>query len=220
MPNPVPDVVRAFVDRCVPGDAATPRGTKLVQRGEIRLDPERGWLPFTATQTLQADRTAFVWRARVRMAPLLTATVEDAFEDGVGRLDARLLGFIRVAHGRGPHVDVGEVQRYLAELPWNPLALLHNPELRFEELAPDLVRVSTERPAAEVVLRFDADGDVVGARTEARPRETDQQPWEGEFGEYRDFGELRAPARGAVRWDVPGAPFPYWRGEVTQLAFR
>jgi hypothetical protein len=231
--NRVPPIVDAFVRRCVRGSVTRPRGTLLQQRGEMRLGPDGPWRPFTAEQTIEAHTTAFVWHARVQMAPLVTAVVEDAYEGGRGRLDANLWGLFSVAHARGIDVDRGEAQRYLAELPWCPLALLHNPELRFEEREGEsehaVVRVSIhdhpeypDRADTHVDLTFDPDGDIVEARTPNRVRGDVVQPWAGRFRGYRDVGDgLRAPGAAEVWWEEDdGEPFVYWRGEVTSLTWR
>lgn len=214
MSRKLPTLVRAYVDRSILG-SRSPTGTVLQQAGEIRLRPEQGWMPFTAEQVIEATCTRFVWRARVRMFPLVTAVVEDAFEDGAGRLDARLWGVWSVAHGRGPDVDRGELMRYLAELPWCPHAFLHNPELELEPIASNEVRASIGD--ASVSLHFDDDGDIVAASTEARPTDDGALPWGGTFYEYRTFDGLRVPSGGEVSWERPDGPFCYWRGTVVGL---
>jgi len=213
----VPDRVAEYVRRCLPDPPPEPRGTLLEQRGEMRLAPERAWMPFTAEQSISADRTAFVWHARFRMAPLVTGVVEDAYEDGRGRLDAKIWGVLPVAHARGLEVDRGEAQRYLAELVWCPLALVHNPELRYGEETDDSVLVWVGDERTWVDLLFDEAGDIVGARTTTRSRGEEVQPWEGRFWEPRSFDGIRAPARAEVWWEAPEGRFVYWRGEVTAL---
>lgn len=215
----IPTLLAQYVKRAVPDPLAAPSGTVLHQRGEIRLDPQRDWMPFTAEQTLAASRTEFVWHARFKMAPLVTGVVEDAFENGEGRLDAKIWGMIPVAHARGIEVDRGERQRYLAEMAWCPLAFVHNAELHFEELGDRRVRVWVADPQTYVDLRFDEAGDIVAASTNTRSRGEDVQPWEGRFSDYRDFGGIRAPSRGEVSWFPAQGEFLYWRAEILDLAF-
>lgn len=210
----VPRIVRDHVERNASG---APVRVRLRQAGEIRLDPAKPWWAFTAEQAMAVDTTAFVWRAQVRMAPLVTGVVEDAFEDGTGRLDARLWRWIRLAHARGPNVDRSEAQRYLAELPWCPWALLRNPDLRFEERDARTVRVSVFDPETWVDLSFDEAGDVIGARTTTRYRATETQPWVGRFSAYRDFDGLRAPAHAEVAWEDDAGEFLYWKADVVAL---
>jgi len=220
MTNPIPERILAAYRRAVPDPPAEPRDVLLEQTGEIRLGPDKPWMPFTAEQRIHATLTGFLWHARVKMAPLVTCVVEDAFEEGHGRLDAKVFGLLPVARARGVDVDRGEVQRYLAELPWCPAALVANPELRFRERSDGSVRVSVgDDGETWVDLGFDGDGDVVTASTTTRMRDDvgRPQPWEGRFSDYRDFGGIRAPARGEVGWRTPQGPYLYWRGEVTSL---
>jgi putative SOS response-associated peptidase YedK len=51
-------------------------------------------MPFTAEQTCSSDETRFVWRARFKMAPLVTGVVVDGYEKGQGRLDGKVWGII------------------------------------------------------------------------------------------------------------------------------
>jgi hypothetical protein len=198
----IPARIAAYRRRCVPDPPPAPHGTLLEQRGRMRLAPDRRWLPFTAEQSVASDRTAFVWRARMTMAPLVRAVVEDAYEAGRGRLDAKVWGVLSVAHARGPEVDRGEAQRYLAELVWCPLALTANAELRYGQETDDSVRVWVNDEQTWVDLLFDGSGDIVGARTTTRARDGDG---------------IRAPSRGEVWWETPEGRFVYWQGEVRSL---
>lgn len=212
-PLAVPDRVRAFVQRNVPRAREAAR-TLLEQRGEMRMSPDGKWLPFTAEQWIAHRETAFVWHARVKMAPLVTAVVEDAYERGRGRLDAKVWGIVPVAHARGVDIDRGEIQRYLGELAWAPRALIENPSLRFGEGTDGPVRIACGDAATYVDLRFDDEGDVAGIYSRTRVYRDRATPWGGDFFDYRDFSGLRLPTRAEVFWDLPSGRFVYWRGEI------
>ncbi|MCO4771983.1 MAG: hypothetical protein KDA24_18270 [Deltaproteobacteria bacterium] len=217
--RPLPEIVKAYLRRCLPNPPAEARGTLLEQDGTIRLDPDKPWMPFSAEQRMDAFEPGFVWHARFKMAPLVTGVVEDAFECGHGRLDAKIWGVIPVAHARGIEVDRGEVQRYLAELPWCPLAFRHNYDLHFEEQSDRVVRVWVDDPGTSVDLLFGEDALITGARC-LRNRGEEVQPWEGAFSDYEDFGGVLAPAQARAWWDAPEGRFEYWRGTVTSLSWR
>lgn len=188
----------------------------------MRLGPDKPWMPFSAEQTFDAGRVGFVWHARVKMAPLVTCVVDDAYEDGHGRLDAKVLGVVPVAHARGVDVDRGEAQRYLAELVWCPLAFVTNPQLRYLELPDGGVRVWVGDETTYVDFSFDGRGDVVRVRTTTRVRGDlgATQDWEGRFFDYQDFEGIRAPSRAEVEWQTPDGPYLYWRGEIKSLEWR
>lgn len=214
----LPEPLRAFVIRSLSGaDNDDVAGIQLEQRGEMRLSPGGEFMPFTAEQFIAARRTRFLWHARVRMAPFVTAVVDDAFEGGHGRLDAKVWGVLPVARGRGELIDRGEIQRYLAELPFCPFAFLHNPDLRYRSLGAREVRVFIGEETCRVDLRFDGEGDLRETFSDTRARGKQVQPWRGRYHDYRNFGSLRVPARAEVSWEPAGDPFVYWRGELLSL---
>lgn len=90
-------------------------------------------------------------------------------EKGTG--EVRLFGLARIAREAGQHVSEGSALRYLAELPWNPHAMLANRQLGWRELDTRTVEVTTPVGSASVALQlhFDAEGNIVRAWTAARP---------------------------------------------------
>jgi len=78
---------------------------------------------------------SFRWKARVRMAPFMRATVTDTFHRGRGRLLALLLGVLPMARSQGPDTDRGEAMRGLAELPWRPFAFRESRWIAWSVLA-------------------------------------------------------------------------------------
>lgn len=214
----VPDRIRDYVARHT-GGAPAPRLVRLVQRGEMRQRPDAKPLSFTATHELHVHELAFRWRARFPVAPLVSLRVLDAYEHGVGRLEARVLG-VPVMRSRGPDVDRGEAIRYLAELAWGPHAMLANPSLDWRELDARTYEVSAEAGGRRVAVRLELDeaGDLVRSFCPDRPAieggHVLERPWEGLNLEYGELAGIRMPLRAEVRWLLPEGPFAYWRGEV------
>lgn len=214
----LPRRLRAFVERNVLSRPAGVTHVVFEQTGEMRLKEGGKWLPFSAEQRASSAEVEFVWHARVKMAPLLTAVVEDAFEGGRGRLDVKMWGAVPFVHEEGPAIDQGEAQRYLAELAWNPAAFVENGSLRYAEGPDGSVRVWVANVETYVDLYFDDDGDIVRTYTLTRSRGEDgPAPWEGICGGYRDFGGLRVPSSGEVSWHLPGGKFEYWRGDFANV---
>jgi len=188
----------------------------------MQLKPGR-WTSFVATQEGAVERVEFSWRARFRVAPLISMKVVDWYRAGGGGLTARLWGLIPMMRGGGPEFAKGEAMRYLAELPWNPFAFVANRQLGWRELDEQAVDASTRVGAAAVAVRlhFDADGDIVGSSADSRPRmvgkRTIDTPFSGRFADYREIGGVRVPTRAVVAWELPEGPFPYFRGRITDL---
>lgn len=175
---------------------------------------------FTAVQRYAVDRVAFSWQARFPILGPIGIRVVDAYADGEGTLEARVLG-IPLQRQAGPETATGEALRYLAELPWVPHAMAYNRELEWRGLGERSVEVATrvggERLAAR--LDFDAGGDVVRASSDMRLRPVGSgwspTPWGGDFGEYQVLFGVRLPTRAEVHWELEGGRFTYWSGRVT-----
>lgn len=162
-----------------------------------------------------------VWAARGSMRGL-PVVVLDAFVEGAGELSALLLGAIRVAGGRGPEYDKGELMRYLSELPVYPDAILNAAGLSWRQIDERTVEVAAPSAGGKAAMRFyfDAAGDIVRMEADDRPMSRPDgsaapTPWHGIYGEYRQFGRYRIPSYGEVGWVLPEGLFTYWRGRVT-----
>ena len=216
----LPELVRRYVERCVPADQPGRSAVHFTQVGDMQLKPGR-WLPFRAEQEMAVDRVEFAWRANFRAARLVSVRVRDWYRSGVGGLDVRLWGVVPVVRASGERFARGEAMRYLAELAWAPQAMVANPALEWQAVDESTVEVATRiaRERVAVLLHFDAAGDIVGISTGARPRMVGKQvvdtPWSGVFGEYRDFNGVRLPTTGEVSWLLSDGPFTYFRGRVT-----
>lgn len=223
----MPEPGLALTDRvrqwAMPNGVVAPKGTWLRQSGEMRLAPDQPWLPFQADQSFIGPGVDYRWRARVRMAPLLVARVVDAFENGLGALDARVLGIVPVARARGPATDLAEALRGLAELPWRPFAFGRGTGLTFEALPDDQLRATFDdgRTRGTVEFHVDGDGRVLGVTAPSRPRlvgkDVVNTAWSGAFSDYQTFEGVRVPTSAEVTWLLPEGPFTYWRGRVTEF---
>ncbi len=223
MDEPARELLERIRRFSMPGGPVECRGTRLTQVGEMRFALDRPWMPFEAEQWFEGSGIDFRWRAKVRMAPLVRATVVDSFEHGRGLLVARLLGLIPVARARGPETDVGEAMRGLAELPWRPFAFRQVPPFGWEARGAGRLGATFDDGRVHVAVEFEVDdqGCVRGMSVPGRPRGVGkasvETPWSGRFAEYRAFGGLRVPTAGEVSWVLPEGPFTYWRARVTQL---
>ncbi len=199
------------------------RGTWLRQEGEMRLAPDRPWLPFTAEQWLLGSGIEFRWEARVHMAPLLHARVVDSFEAGRGMLTAKVLGCIPVARSYGPATDKGEAMRGLSEIPWRPFAFRETPCLTWETMGTNKLPSAFDDGSTQASVEFEIDGEghVLGGGATNRPRMVGKSlvetAWSGTFGEYRLFDRVQVPTIAEVTWHLREGPFTYWRGRVTEF---
>ena len=100
------------------------RTVRLKQQGFMKQRPGQKWLPLVAEQYFTTAPPAFLWHATIRPFPLVSISATDQFSDGHGNMLIKLWSFITVGDARGPEMDQGELQRYLAEMVWFPTAWL------------------------------------------------------------------------------------------------
>lgn len=216
----LPEVVRAFAERGLAG-APPGRVVRLRQSVEMVLKPGAGWQPMRARQVIGIDTAGFVWVAAMTVGPIALVKAIDAFGEGHGVLDIRVLGAWRMGVSQGPDADRAEAARYLAELPWSPDAILLNRDLIWSETADGVeVALGTAGGEARVAFYFDAAGDIV--RMTAKDRAATQPDgsvrlldWAGHFSDYGRVGGRRIPRRGEVGYIYPTGYETYWRGTIT-----
>jgi len=213
----LPGLVRQYVESVLPDQVPSSRKVRVTQVGEMVLKPGRRPLRFDAVEEFAVDRVAFAWQARFAMLGPISLRVTDGYRPPEGSLEVRLLG-LPLRRDRGPEVARGEAFRYLAEIPWAPLAILANRELAWEQLDEARAEVSTRVAGERIAVRFLFDGTEV-VQTEAdRPRLEAGGAvtrWVGQYSDYMSFNGVRMPSRGEVSWELPGGPFTYWRGTIT-----
>ncbi len=199
------------------------RKTWLLQVGEIRFGPAKPWMRFEAEETFDSNGVNFLWKARVRMAPVVTAKVTDGFEDGRGFLAARWLGVVTLARSLGPDADKGEAMRGLAEQPWRPFPFAEVPSVTWQATPAGALGAAFDDGRTQVSLEFELNEEerTVSARAPHRPRivgkESIPTPWSGTFSEYKMFGRMFVPTQAEVAWHLPEGPFTYWRCRVNDF---
>lgn len=220
----IPPAVRDLALRLGANETGIAGQTVLTQQGEMKLSlTSSRWHAFTARQTMSVTACASSWRAK--FWPFGYLSVTDALQAGRGQLDVTALGLIPVMRSKpSAALTKGEMQRYLAELPFAPDAMLHNRGLEWRLVNENQIAVSCG-PAAmqtEVIFALNVDGRVASATATDRPRSVTAPhlptPWRGEFSDYRLIHGRWVPFAGQVAWVIDGIEVPYWRGVLTSWA--
>lgn len=219
----LPDPIAGHLSRVLPGGAETPSRVRLTQTGEMVRRPGERPLEFTALQVLEVRTVEFEWRAAFGPNRFVRLSVVDRYRDGEGLLAARVWGLVPVMRSTGPDTDRGEAMRYLSELPWVPHAIGSNPQLSWRELEDGSVEVSTPVGGRPVTVRLSLDeagliSGVSGIRPRLAGKTSIETRFVGSFGDYVELGGIRVPGSAEVSWELPEAPFTYWRGELTSLS--
>jgi hypothetical protein len=221
----LPEPVRRYLALAIPEGRPRVRRARFTQAGVFRTrdEPEQ-WQPFRAVQQVTTSPPGFVWDATVRMAPLLSARVVDAYRHGSGVLRARLLGVFTVADAAGPEVDSGELMRYLAAAIWYPTALAPNERLRWQAVDERSAIAVLHDSGREVAMKFCFDDNGLVSHIEAERFRVEKGrsrkiPWRTYCSRYEVRGGLRIPLEARVAWCLPEAELEYFRGRIEEIEY-
>ena len=218
----VPPPVARYLQFALGAARPPPRLVRIAQEGALRTDiSSNRWLEFHAEHTTAPLAQAFVWNAKVKVAPLIHLRVIDALIDGIGQGRVQLMSAIEVHRAIGyMAVNYGSLHRYLAEAVWYPWALMPSERLAWTHIDQDraLATLTVNRLSVSLEFRFGKSGEVTGVYTPARWGRFGKRylllPWEGEFREYRQFDGFMLPSEGAVGWHRDGQLQWVWSARV------
>ena len=146
----LPDPVRRYFAASIRPGTPLARSARIQMRGSIKLGNK--WLPFRAHQT-ESPHRGFRWTARV--GGIIFGS--DRYADGVGGMDWRLFGVLRVAHAEGDDVSRSAAGRGMAEAIWVPTALLPRFGVRWEAEDDTQLVAKYSLGSTEVALRYTMD---------------------------------------------------------------
>jgi hypothetical protein len=200
---------------------------RLRQSGRLRTGVEsQQWLDFEASETIAPEARAFVWDARLRLAPLVHTALRDTYVDGIGHGTVALQSAFTVADEQGGHeLNAGDLYRLLAEAPWAPTLLLPRDGLMWSRIdgSRALASLTVGGETATMEFRFNAVGEISSVYAAERPRRYGTTyvgtPWEGRFSRYLSVNGMRVPEAGEVGWWVEDRWIPVWQGTVHEFGF-
>lgn len=189
----------------------------LTQKGLFWLKNEGTGMGFEANQVVSLATKDFSWFAQIRMTGI-SVYVTDRLINKIGLLRASILGIYTVAEESGESIYQGQVLRYLAELPWYPLAILKENEIQWEQPADNklIARFKGTNQVLKVEYLFNDDGLIEKIYTEDRffSEKKAKYPWVGEFSKYQNKNGILIPCRGEVSWIINSEKFTYFKGDV------
>lgn len=195
----VPEPIRRYFDASIAPGAAVLTAVTLRMRGHIKV---RRWLPFRADEVL-APRRGFVWRARA--AGLIGGY--DAYLDGQGAMQWKLLGVATLMRADGSDVTTSAAGRCGGEGMWLPTALL--PRFDVEWSAPEadriVARFDVDSTPIELHIRIDSSGRPTSVAFDrwGDPDETGSFGWHrfgGDIARHMTFNGLTIPSAGSWGW--------------------
>ena len=219
----LPEPVRRWITSSGAVGKELARTTRLKQEGSMLSKPDGSWVPFEAVQYFTFDPPAFIWKADVRVAPLVRLAGRDKYEDGRGNMLIKLLSLITLADAEGSELDQGELVRFLSEIAWTPSAALGTC-ITWEPIDSVSARATMNWGGVKVsgIFRFNADGDVVAfeaMRYADFGGKYSLEQWSVSLKGHRSFDGVRIPSEGEVTWKLKGGDFTWLRFTVKDLEY-
>lgn len=223
----VPPPTACYLRRALGAGQPLIRVARLSQTGVLRTHVGSArWLRFSAEQVVTPLSTGFIWDARVSVLPFVHVRVRDAYIEGRGSGEVRLLSAIPIAGDRGGlAMNSGSLHRYLAEAVWYPTALLPDPQLQWTPIdARKALATLTDRgTTVSLEFSFDDAGDVARIYSPGRWGKFEggyrQVAWEGHFRDYREQDGMRVPSEGEVGWYDHGEWQSVFKGRLTEARY-
>ena len=217
----LPQPVRRYLQFALAGDSTTLRTMLLRHVGWFRTNPKQRWLPIKGEEYFTVGEPGFVWRATVRVAPLLWIEACDRLIDGRGNMLVKFRSIFTLVDASGTELDQGALLRWLAEVVWFPVGYVGD-RIRWESIDSDSSRATLvhEGRSVTAIVEFDGEGKLVGLRGQrfrSVNGSTVLTPWKGLCSDYREFGGTRIPASVAVSWELPEGHFSYAKFQVTAI---
>ena len=220
----LPDSVQRWLRHSNVIGLERPVTVRLKQEGEIRLGPDRDWMPFSAEQYYTTDPPSFVWHVDAKLMPLVSFAGRDKYVDGRGNMEIRVLSLIPVVNETGEHMDQGTLVRYLNEIMWFPAAAV-SPYIDWEEVDANSAKatMSYGGTTVEATYYFDSDGRMTNMMAlryqDAGSGEFKWLPWWTPISEYGEFNGVRIPVAGEGVWEEDWGDFTYVRLRITDIEY-
>ena len=224
-PSAWPEPVARYAHFALPGGVSAFTVAHIDMAGDFRRPQNTDFAPTTAQQTASLTTPALVFSANTPIAPGVWATAYDAYLDGRMEMRAKVLDTLTVVDEHPtPELDRISLRRWLLEGPTYPPALLHSPFVRWEAVNNQQARVTAhyKGTTASMLVTFDADGAIATMQAEADGDLTTPYHGSGEHvtrSDYQLVQGMRVPHGFVISRAAQGKVYPFWRGQITAIAF-
>ena len=196
---------------------------RLKQKGLIRTKEGQPWMPAEAEQYFTIDEPGFIWKTKVKMAPLLYFAGRDMYYEGKGNMLIKLLSLITVVNARGKEIDQSTLLRYLGETVWFPIAALSN-YIKWEGIDSSSARATMSYGGitASAVFRFNEKGDVINFVCKRYRTVNDQyilETYSVHLKDYKGLSGIRIPTKGEAVWNLKTEDFSCYQMEITEIEY-
>jgi hypothetical protein len=193
------------------------------QKAVMKMKKEQRWMPTEVENYYSIDKPGFIWKARIKAAPLLYIVGRDKYYEGKGNMLIKVLSFLTVADARGKEIDQGTLIRYLAETVWFPTAAL-NDYITWKEIDANSAEatMSYGGVTASGVFMFNERGEVTNFVAERHMESGGQfalETWSVPMKDYQEFDGIKIPTKGEVIWKLKTGDFSWYHFEVVAIEY-
>ena len=188
---------------------------RLKQAGLHKAQEAGDWNYLEAEQYFCAEDPAFVWVARMKVAPIIWIGTMDRYSKGKGNMIIKFLSAVTVLNSTGKEINISAMVRFFAEALWFPTALLPSQYVRWEEIDATRARITFDVHdlTATGVVYFNDRGQIEKFVTYDRYRESGgryyKEQWTVNYKDYKEYGGMRIPTKVEAEWNLENWDFKY-----------
>jgi hypothetical protein len=195
----------------------------LRQKGYFRLKENQEMMPMRAEQYYTTNPPSFIWYGQISPIPLIPIKARDQLINGLGSMEIKLLGLIKLGEEKGIEMNQASLTRYLSEAIWFPTALLEN-HVSWAQIDENQARVTIEHSGVQSsgVFHFNERGQILNFVTERYSTEEGKlvlRPWSTPIQGYKEINGFNIPYKGDAVWHIDGREFKYIEVEITDIKY-
>lgn len=221
----LPEPVARYARFALPDGVPAFTTAHIRMAGDFRRPMKVDFAPTSATQTAGLTSPALVFSASTPIVPGVWATAYDAYLDGQMEMRAKVLDTLTVMNAQPtPELNHISLRRWLLEGPTYPPALLQSPFVRWETINNQQARVlaNYKGATASMLVTFEANGAITSMQAETDGDLATPYHGSGEHAarsDYRLIQGMRVPHGFVISRAAQGKLYPFWRGQITAIAF-
>jgi hypothetical protein len=187
--------------------------------GRFRRGPNEPWLPCKAWQYDSAVEIARIFYMRLTLGAFFPTVVRDTYLRGHGHMLAKAFDLFKVADGRGPEIDIGELVTYLNDAILYAPSMILRQETRWTAVDEESFDVTLSDAGQSVTARvfIDERGAPRDFSTTDRfvsDPYTKGQPlvrgrWTTPTDDWKTIDGRPIPSHGKAVWHLAGGTFEY-----------
>ena len=196
---------------------------RLKQQGLIRTKEGQPWMPAEAEQYFTIDEPGFIWKVKVKMAPLLYLVGRDKYYEGKGNMLIKFMALMTVVNARGKEIDQGTMLRYLGETVWFPTAALSK-YIKWESIDSNSAEatMSYKGVTASAIFKFKDNGEVTSFVCKRYMRVNDHYSLENysvHLKDYKELNGIKIPTEGEAVWNLKAEDFSVYKFKITEIEY-